>query len=51
MMLTICGALTILIITAYLSYQASSMEQKRVRQTEGFLLLLRHIKSHGNLRR
>ncbi len=45
MLFKIFGTLTLLIITAYLCYEASSLEAKRVRQTEGFLLLLRHIKA------
>ena len=45
MLLKGCGSLTLLVLTLYLCYQASSMEKRRVRQTEGFLLLLRHIKA------
>ena len=45
MLLKICGTLTLLIITAYLCYEASALEAKRVRQAEGFLLLLRHVKA------
>ena len=45
MLLKVCGALTLLILTLYLCYEATSMERRRVRQTEGFLLLLRHIRS------
>lgn len=45
MLLKACGISTLLILTVYLCYEATSMEAKRVRQTEGFLLLLRHIKA------
>ena len=45
MLLKWCGSFMLLILTLYLCYEASAMERRRVRQTEGFLLLLRHIKS------
>lgn len=45
MLFKIFGTLTLLTITAYLCYQASRLEMKRVRQAEGFLLLLRHVKA------
>ena len=45
MLIKACGALTLLLITLYMCLEASRMEMRRVRQTEGFLLLLRHIKA------
>ena len=45
MLIKVCGAATLLLITLYLCYEASRMELRRVRQTEGFLLLIRHIKA------
>lgn len=45
MLLKVCGSLTLLILTLYLCCQASTLERRRVKQTEGFLLLLRHIKA------
>ncbi len=41
----IAGAFTLLFITLYLCYEASRMEFRRLRQTEGFLLLIRHVKA------
>ena len=43
--LKIAGACTLLLITLYLCYEASRMEFRRLRQTEGFLLLIRHVKA------
>ncbi len=45
MLIKACGAIALLTVTLYLCIQASSMEIRRVRQTEAFLLLLRHIKA------
>ena len=45
MMIKACGALALLAVTLYLCIEASSMEVRRVRQAEGFLMLIRHIKA------
>ncbi len=45
-MLRTLGIGLILLLTFYLSHSMSVMERQRVRQTEGFLLILRHIRTH-----
>ena len=45
MIVKVCGALALLAVTLYLCIEASSMEMRRVRQSEGFLMLIRHIKA------
>ena len=39
------GILTLLSITLYFCYELTMLEKRRLRQTEGFLLLLRHIRA------
>ena len=39
------GAATILLVSLYLSSQITTFAQRRMRQTEAFLILLRYIKA------
>ncbi len=44
-MLQLIGAIGVMALSAYLAFSFSKMEGKRVRQIEGFLLLIRHIRA------
>lgn len=45
MFFKICGVLVLGAMTYYLCHSLTRFESRRIRQTEGFLLLLRHIKA------
>lgn len=45
MLIKCLGIMTLMTITIYLSFEMTLMEKRKLRQTEGFLLFLRHIRA------